>query len=71
MTDNNIKQAYLPEGCTVIENNNSDCSGCIVEKDAKIVVMLPGPPKEMKPMLDDTVIPYLEQKSGYKPYLNI
>ena len=66
MTDNNIKQAYLPEGCTVIENNNGTAPGCIVEKDAKIVVMLPGPPKEMKPMLDDTVIPYLEQKSGYK-----
>ncbi|HOQ38483.1 MAG TPA: competence/damage-inducible protein A [Acetivibrio sp.] len=66
MTDNNIKQAYLPEGCTVIENNNGTAPGCIVEKDTKIVVMLPGPPKEMKPMLDDTVIPYLEQKSGYK-----
>jgi nicotinamide-nucleotide amidase len=66
MTDNNIKQAYLPEGCIVITNNNGTAPGCIVERNGKIVVMLPGPPKEMKPMLDDTVIPYLDQKSGYK-----
>lgn len=66
MSDNNIKQAYLPEGCIVIENNNGTAPGCIIENDNKIVVMLPGPPSEMKPMLDDTVIPYLEQKSGYK-----
>ena len=66
MTDNNVKQAYFPEGGKVIQNNNGTAPGCIVERGEKIVVMLPGPPKEMKPMLDDAVIPYLEQKSGYK-----
>ena len=66
MTDNNVKQAYLPEGSTIIENNNGTAPGCIIEKEGKIVVMLPGPPSEMQPMFNDTVVPYLEQKCGYK-----
>ncbi|ABN52284.1 MAG TPA: competence/damage-inducible protein A [Hungateiclostridium thermocellum] len=66
MTDNNVKQAYLPEGCTVVENNSGTAPGCIIEDKGKIVVMLPGPPPEMMPMLDDTVIPYLAEKSGYR-----
>jgi len=66
MTDNNVKQAYLPEGCIVVENNNGTAPGCIIENNGKIVVMLPGPPSEMIPMLDDTVVPYLKEKSGYR-----
>lgn len=66
MTDNNIKQAYLPEGCTIIENNNGTAPGCIMDNGSNIIVMLPGPPSEMAPMFEDTVIPYLISKSGYK-----
>ena len=66
MTDNNIKQAYLPEGCIVIRNNNGTAPGCIIEDGNKTVVMLPGPPSEMKPMFEDTVIPYFEKKADYK-----
>lgn len=66
MAKNNVKQAYLPEDCIVIKNNNGTAPGCIIEKENKVVVMLPGPPSEMRPMLDDTVIPYLQEKSGEK-----
>ncbi len=66
MVKNNIKQAYLPESCTIIKNNNGTAPGCIMEKENKTVVMLPGPPKEMIPMLDDTVIPRFEEKSPEK-----
>jgi len=66
MTDNNIKQAYLPENCIVIDNNNGTAPGCIIEKDDKVVIMLPGPPSEMKPMFEETVIPYFASKSQYK-----
>lgn len=66
MAKNNIKQAYLPENCIVIENNNGTAPGCIIEKENKTVVMLPGPPSEMRLMLDDTVIPYFEAKSPEK-----
>lgn len=66
MTDNNIKQAYLPENCIIIRNKNGTAPGCIIEEGGKTVVMLPGPPSEMKPMLEDSVIPYFLEKSEYR-----
>ncbi len=66
MTDNNVKQAYLPENCIIIRNKNGTAPGCIIEEGGKVVVMLPGPPSEMKPMLDDTVIPYFYEKSEFR-----
>ena len=66
MADNNIKQAYLPEDSIIIVNNNGTAPGCIIESDGKVVIMLPGPPSEMKPMFEDTVIPYFKAKSEYR-----
>lgn len=66
MTDNNVKQAYLPENSIIIRNKNGTAPGCIIEEGGKVVVMLPGPPSEMKPMLDDTVIPYFYEKSEFR-----
>ncbi len=63
MTSNNEKQAYMPEGCIILKNNNGTAPGCILEKDGKVIVMLPGPPSEMKPMFDDYVLPYFGNKS--------
>lgn len=63
-TDNNIKQAEFPEGSFVIPNNNGTAPGCIIEKDGKIAVVLPGPPRENIPMFEDTVKAYLREKSG-------
>lgn len=65
MYNNNVKQAYLPSGCKVIPNHNGTAPGCIVQKGGKTVVMLPGPPKEMIPMFEDTVFPYFEGKTHY------
>jgi nicotinamide-nucleotide amidase len=64
MYKNNEKQAYLPEGCTVIPNSNGTAPGCIVEEAGKTVIMLPGPPKEMIPMFEDVVFPYLKKSAG-------
>lgn len=64
MMENNAKQAYLPEDSIVIPNNNGTAPGCIIEKDNKTVIMFPGPPKEMIPMFEETVFPYLEKKTG-------
>ncbi len=64
MFKNNEKQAYLPEGCTVIPNSNGTAPGCIIEEAGKTVIMLPGPPKEMNPMFEDTVFPYLKKSAG-------
>jgi len=64
MTEINAKQAYLPENSIVIPNNNGTAPGCIIEEGDKAVIMLPGPPKEMQPMFDETVFDYLRQKTG-------
>lgn len=66
MVDSNIKQAYFPEKCFIIPNGKGTAPGCIVEADGKVVIMLPGPPFEMKPMFEDTVIPYFKEKAEYK-----
>lgn len=65
MTQNNLKQAYLPKGSIIIKNKNGTAPGCIIESNGKIVIMLPGPPSEMKPMFEEKVLPYFLEKSGY------
>lgn len=65
MTPNNEKQAYMPEGCIILKNNNGTAPGCIIEDGSKVVVMLPGPPSEMKPMFDEFVMPYFQKKSTF------
>lgn len=62
-TDNNFVQAMLPEGCTVFHNNCGTAPGCAFEKDGKIVLMLPGPPKECYAMFVESALPYLKRLS--------
>ena len=66
MTHNNIKQAYLPENSIIIRNKNGTAPGCIIEEGDQVIIMLPGPPSEMRPMFDDTVIPYFAAKSEFR-----
>ena len=62
--DNNKKQAYFPKEAIICENNNGTAPGCIIPLENKTVVILPGPPKELKPMFKESVKPYLEKMSG-------
>ena len=62
MTKNNEKQAWLPEGCIVLHNPNGTAPGCLMEADGKKVAVLPGPPREMRPMLQNELLPHLMQK---------
>lgn len=55
MSKNNEKQAFLPEGCIVLDNDNGTAPGCVIEENGKCAVLLPGPPKEMKPMFEKAV----------------
>jgi len=64
MAEINKKQAYLPENSIVIPNPNGTAPGCIIEEGDKTVIMLPGPPKEMQPMFEETVFDYLKRKTG-------
>ncbi|QBD86449.1 competence/damage-inducible protein A [Clostridium tetani] len=61
LSKNNEKQAYFPEKSTILPNNFGTAPGCIMEKDDKFLIMLPGPPKEIIPMFKDYVIPYLKK----------
>jgi nicotinamide-nucleotide amidase len=62
MNENNIKQAYLPKDSIVLDNDCGTAPGFIIEFDGKIVISLPGPPKEMKNMFE-SVKDYLKTKS--------
>jgi len=54
----------VPEGSIVLQNNNGLAPGCIIEENDKILILLPGPPKEMESMFLDSVKPYLRKKSN-------
>lgn len=60
---NNLQEIMLPEGCTVFHNTCGTAPGCAFSKDGKIVIMLPGPPKECRAMLRESVLPYLRKLS--------
>ncbi len=64
MTPNNEKQAMLPRGCTVFDNDWGTAPGCAMEKDGRHLLMLPGPPSECRPMFRYRAMPYLAALSG-------
>lgn len=59
LTDNNWKQAMMPDGAVVVENENGTAPGVIMEGEGKKVILLPGPPNEMIPMFEKQIMPYL------------
>lgn len=81
MPENNLRQTYFPKGSVILTNNNGTANACIVDVETnehsimnfnrKIGVLLPGPPREMMPLMDEQVMPYLSKYShemveGYK-----
>lgn len=64
VNEGNMRQAYFPEGSTIIRNNNGTAPGCMVEFENKILIILPGPPREVKPMMKEFVLPYLKKLQG-------
>lgn len=68
MTPNNRKQALIPEGAHIFENHFGTADGMAVSDGTKTVILLPGPPREMRPMLDNEVLPYLKAASDHILY---
>lgn len=72
MPENNYKQAYFPKGCILMENGMGTAPGCIIETvyegKEKIIILLPGPPKELVPMFDNCVLPYFKSKAEHRIY---
>lgn len=61
VSDNNFKQAYFPENAYILENDVGTANGCVISKDEKMIINLPGPPKEFNYVVEHSLKPYLEQ----------
>lgn len=67
-TENNWKQAMIPEGAIVLDNPNGTAPGLILEEAKTKLILLPGPSDEMIPMFEASVVPYLEQATPGASY---
>ncbi|MCL1999520.1 MAG: competence/damage-inducible protein A [Turicibacter sp.] len=65
ITENNRKQALLPEpkDGVILKNDNGTAPGALFERDGKRIVVLPGPPSELRPMFLKEVMPILQKLS--------
>ena len=64
MVESTFRQAYLPQGATAIPNSNGTAPGVQWEHDGKMIFAVPGVPREMKAMLDLSIIPHLLEQIG-------
>lgn len=75
MPSNNLRQAYFPEGATILPNAMGTAPGCLCETDSgHIVAVLPGPPREMRHVYEAHVKPVLSRMNTqtlYSQYLSI
>ncbi len=62
LTKNNERQAQIPDGAIVVKNPNGTAPAFICESDRGVVISLPGVPFEMKWLMMNEVIPYLQRK---------
>ncbi len=70
MLERNLKQAEVPDTCTVIQNKRGTAPGMWFEKNGKIYMSMPGVPHEMKGMMLHSVIPQLSEKFGLPPIVH-
>jgi competence/damage-inducible protein CinA-like protein len=61
-TENNRRQAFIPAGAIAIENPVGTAPIFILERDSRVIVALPGVPREMSFLMEQKVIPYLRQR---------
>jgi nicotinamide-nucleotide amidase len=60
MTENNLQQALTIPSAEALDNPNGTAPGWYVRKNGRVIIAMPGPPREMEPMWRDTVLPLLE-----------
>lgn len=61
MPENNLQQAWLPVGGTVLPNDHGTAPGCAFEVGGMHIILLPGPPRECLPMFQTYAVPYLQK----------
>lgn len=71
MTPNNLKQANMPSRAKVLPNDAGTAPGFALEKDGKLIISMPGPPREMKRMFELQVKPILESMQDSVIYYKI
>ena len=71
MPDSNTKQAYFPAGGMVLPNKLGTAPGVLLEIDKKIIVLLPGPPRELTAMFEEIVAPILLEKANFKVFSRV
>lgn len=64
MSPNNLRQAMVPEGAKWLENRNGTAPGLWIEHEGRIIILLPGPPHELKAMFESTCLPRLACVAG-------
>ena len=71
MTENNLKQANMPESAQILPNDQGTAPGFWLEKKGKIIVSMPGPPREMTNMFEKEVKPRLISRQDSVIYYKI
>lgn len=69
LIERNLKQAEVPNVCTVIPNSCGTAPGMWFEKDNTVYVSMPGVPFEMQAMMQHTVIPKIHEKYSLPPII--
>lgn len=64
MTQSVRKQAYIPKGAIALKNDFGTAPGIYLEKNGKVIILLPGPPREIKPMFLNCAVPLLKKLTG-------
>ena len=70
MPPNNQRQAFVPAGGVVLSNQNGTAPGLLLEESGKLIFLLPGPPRELEPMVLEQVIPEIKSRLGTEPILS-
>lgn len=72
VTEGNRKQAYFPKDAIILDNPNGTAPGAIIKgDDNKVIIVLPGPPREIIPMFTEKVVPYLKQSTNSMLYSKV
>lgn len=68
MPEINRRQALVPEGAIVLDNPNGTAPGLLIDAGSRRVVLLPGPPRELKPMFERVIAEHLAPAAGTRRF---
>jgi len=64
MPEVNVRQAMVPEGAEALDNPRGSAPGLWIENAGRMIALLPGPPRELKPMFREQILPRLERRAS-------